>query len=115
MNVTPNMELKYKLTPCNQYDIDALESWLEQCARKGLFVEELLPLHTVFSRGEPRPRRYRLEYAGPQTQSAPPAAMLDLYGEFGWVYVTDSGPFFIFYTDDPQAPEPQTDAVLAAE
>ena len=58
MNVKPGMKLKYKLMPCNKYDIGALERWLERCASQGLFVEELFPLHAVFSWGEPRRRRY---------------------------------------------------------
>ena len=89
-------------------------------AAQGLFLAKsvspwsvLSPILTTrvrFQRDGPKPgRRYRLYpfqwflrfFADP-----PSWELRELYAASGWTYTVNCGPYFVFYTDDPQAPEP---------
>ena len=41
-------KLYFRVTPVNRYDIPALESWLEDMARRGLFLRKFRPLFCTF-------------------------------------------------------------------
>ena len=82
-----------------------------------LFQRFLKPLwpRAKFLWGEPAPRRrYRLCPAPDRYTGRPPQEQLELYEASGWQYVSSlSLPIFcyyIFFTDDPAAPEPFNDA-----
>ena len=51
--------MKYirKLTPVDPYDIQGLESWLQDMALQGLDLEKFRPLFCTFSQGPARPTR----------------------------------------------------------
>ena len=51
-----------KLLPYYLYQIDAIESWLDDQAKKGLFLTDVRSRLTMgFEKGEPRPVRYRID------------------------------------------------------
>lgn len=100
-----------KLNPYYTYEIDAIESWLDEQARNGLFVTEKLALGALrFEKGAPNGhRRYRIDvkrdtgYRGEETRIA-------AYREMDWEYVCELESYSdVYYCDDPDAPELNTD------
>lgn len=103
----------YKITPVSVYDVRGLESWLEDMARRGLFLKRLRPAFSTFQRGPAQPLRYRVEPCRRIMDDTPPQAMLDLYQDFGWHFVCDANSeLLVFSTQDPEAPEPHSDPEL---
>ena len=78
------MKRVYKLTPVREYDIAGVESWLEDMARRGLYLKKFRPLFCTFERGEPGEVRYRLEPHRRVLDDELPQSMLELYEQFGW-------------------------------
>lgn len=102
-----------KITPVSVYDVRGLESWLEDMARRGLFLKRLRPAFSTFQRGPAQPLRYRVEPCRRIMDDTPPQAMLDLYQDFGWHFVCDANSeLLVFSTQDPEAPEPHSDPEL---
>lgn len=102
-----------KITPVSVYDVRGLESWLEDMARRGLFLKRLRPAFSTFQRGPAQPFRYRVEPCRRIMDDTPPQAMLDLYQDFGWHFVCDANSeLLVFSTQDPEAPEPHSDPEL---
>ena len=99
-----------KLLPYYLYQIDAIESWLDDQAKKGLFLTDVRSRMTMgFEKGEPHPVRYRIDVkreAGTRGEEERIAS----YHEFGWEYVCElAGDLDIYRCDDPAAPELNTD------
>ena len=97
----------YKLVPVSLCDIRGVEGWLEEQSAQGLF-----PLHlggfARFCRREGPRLRFRLEPFGRGKE--PSQTQLELYGAAGWRYaMAVGGAYFLFYTQDPAAPELHTD------
>lgn len=110
------MKRTYKITPVSVYDVRGLESWLEDMARRGLFLKRLRPVFSTFERGPAQPLRYRLEPCRRIMDDAPPQAMLDLYQDFGWDCICDvNSELLVFATRDPDAPEPHSDPELQGQ
>ncbi|MBF1360144.1 MAG: DUF2812 domain-containing protein, partial [Mogibacterium diversum] len=82
------------------------QNWLEYQARKGLLLANDNLLTCRFTVDEPRDRRYRIL---PYKPSKTTQEELDLYASSGWHLIYGFGSVMIFYTDDPDAPEPFTD------
>lgn len=99
-----------KPIPCSFFDIPGLESWLDEMARQGLFLQKF-NYHwdrAVFELGEPKPVRYRLDPVGRSKKKDRERA--ELYQEMGWTRVTTiSKAFHIFSCGDPDAPELYSD------
>lgn len=109
-------KLYFRVTPVNRYDIPALESWLEDMARRGLFLKKFRPLFCTFVKGTPRPTRYRVEPHKRILDEDLPQTMLELYRDFGWDYVDEiSNSMLIFSTQDLAAPELHSDLELQGE
>ena len=103
-------------------DITRTETWLEDMAAQGLFFHDFSgwsilapgPLWIVlFQKDAPRPeRRYRLCPTRPQ-EAEPSQETLELYAQAGWQFLrywgTSCVSYYLFYSDDPAAPEPYTD------
>ena len=103
-------------------DISRTETWLEGMAAQGLFFHDFSgwsilapgPLWIVlFRKDAPRPeRRYRLCPTRPQ-EAEPSQETLELYAQSGWQFLrywgTSCVSYYLFYSDDPAAPEPYTD------
>ena len=103
-----------KFTPVSPYDIQGLESWLEDLSLWGLFLVKFGTTFSIFAQGVPKRTRYRVEYCKPYYTDEPPQDLLDLYRDFGWEFVCWAGNIDlpIFRTQDPQAEEPHTDPSL---
>lgn len=106
------MKRVYKITPVSLYDIRGLESWLEDMARRGLFLKRLRAIHSTFERGLAQSLRYRAEPFRQTMMSEVPQAMLDLHQDFGWDLVCETEDLLIFSTENENAPEPHSDPEL---
>lgn len=107
------MKRVYKLTPVREYDVAGVESWLEDMARRGLYLKKFRPLFCTFERGEPGEVRYRLEPHRRVLDDELPQSMLELYEQFGWDCVDEvNRSMLIFSTRNPDAPELHTDPEL---
>ncbi len=97
---------KLKYAPFGIVDMFYKQNWLEYQARKGLLLANDNLFTCRFTVDEPRDRRYRIL---PYKPSKTTQEELDLYASCGWHLIYGSGSVMIFYTDDPEAPEPFTD------
>ena len=97
---------KLKYGPFGIVDMFYKQNWLEYQARKGLLLANDNLFTCRFTVDEPRDRRYRIL---PYKHSETTQEELDLYASCGWHLIYGSGSVMIFYTDDPDAPEPFTD------
>ena len=97
---------KLKYNPFGIVDMFYKQNWLEYQARKGLLLANDNLLTCRFTVDEPRDRRYRIL---PYKHSKTTQEELDLYASCGWHLIYGYGSVMIFYTDDPDAPEPFTD------
>lgn len=98
-----------KTLPYYVYQIDAIESWLDEQARSGLFLLDLRLGTMRFRQDTPKPMRYRIDvkrnrgYTGEKERIA-------AYAEMSWEYVCDLTPQLdIYCCADPDAPELNTD------
>lgn len=91
-------------------DLAACETWLAGLAALGLFLSEMGRWRATFEQLEPCATvRYRIEPAM-TPQNGLPICERELYDDAGWFYVcTWDKNYHIFRTDDPAAPELQTD------
>lgn len=95
---------------------DAIETFLEDMAKKGWFLKKVgyFLSFCQFEKGTPAPVRYRLEPI-PDTVRTPSAEMVQFYEEFGWKYLTPfSHFFFIFVAENPDTPEIHCDPLVQA-
>lgn len=111
----------YRIPPCSRYDIAGMESWLEDMAAQGLFLDKdgLFLGIATFLRGEPERLRFRLEATDTtggilSPQHDPDEDAIALYRQMGWHYRGRWGQFHIYASDDPHAPEPHTDPKVHA-
>lgn len=96
---------------------DAMETFLEDMAKKGWFLKKVgyFLSFCQFEKDTPAPVRYRLEPI-PDTVRTPSAEMVQFYEEFGWKYLTPfSHFFFIFVAEDPDTPEIHCDPLVQAK
>lgn len=97
---------KLKYAPFGIIDMFYKQNWLEYQARKGLLLANDNLFTCRFTVDEPRDRRYRIL---PYKPSKTTQEELDLYASSGWHLIYGFKSVMIFYTDDPDAPEPFTD------
>ena len=99
-----------KLLPYYLIQIDAIESWLDDQAKKGLFLTEFArPGVMHFEKGEPRTVRYRIDVKRDIGTYGEKERIAD-YQEFGWKYVCElAADMDVYRCDDPDAPELNTD------
>lgn len=55
------MQTAIRIPPLSPLDIVGMERWLEQMAAKGLFLRRYRDSFCIFTKGEPKRPRYRLE------------------------------------------------------
>lgn len=96
-----------KLMPYEPYEIDAIESWLDEQAQKGRFLSQAHGRWLQFYRDAPRPLRCRIDVKpDPGYHEDRAAAFRDM----GWEYVCELSPQLDVYTcGDPAAPDLNTD------
>lgn len=106
----------YKLTPVSMYDAQGLESWLEDMAKRGLFLKKFGSIWCSFEKGPAQALRYRVEPVREQDSDegwGRPSPMKELYQDFGWSCTANIGSsMLIFSTGDENAPELHTDPEL---
>lgn len=108
----------HRLVPCAAYDVERIESWLQDMALEGWLPEKdgtLFGLMT-FRKDAPRNVRYRLQ---PREHNAgfadvPDAEVQDICAEFGWEYVDSYGNFYIYRSTRPDAREMNSDLQVQA-
>ena len=112
---------RWVLVPCPDYDVPAMESWLEEQAMQGMFLSKddgfFLGL-ACFESGAPRRVRYRLD-AVPKEKAfsefdEKKQAAIALAEEMGWEFVAEWKEFLIYRCDDANLPELNTDPAVQA-
>lgn len=111
----------YRIPPCSKYDIAGMESWLEDMASQGLFLDRdgLFLGFATFVPGQPAQLRFRLEATDTNGGMFSPTHDPDedtiaFHQDMGWQYQGRWGQFHIYATDDPRAPELHTDPRVQA-
>ncbi len=109
------MKTIWKQNPYYTYQIDAIESWLDEQARSGLFLDGRHGTFLTFKKAAPRFLRYRIDlkrdigYAGEEERIA-------AYGELGWEYVCDLNSHAdVYVCRDSNATELNTDENILHE
>lgn len=112
---------RYRIPPCAKYDIAGMESWLDDQARQGLFLDRdgLFLGFATFAEGEPVQLRFRLEATDTpgglfSPTHDPGDEIIELHQLMGWDYRGRWGQFHIYTTPDPDAPELHTDPRVQA-
>lgn len=109
-----------RFAPCSEYDVECMESWLEEMARQGSFLKGNFYGLYFFEQNQPAEVRYRLQAAAKRISifddhgGNPDPEMMQLSQEFGWEYVTSGRDFYVFCSKDGQARELNTDAAVQA-
>lgn len=111
----------HRTCPCYGWDVEGIQTWLEDMAAKGLHVEPDGALFGIFSflKGEPKAVRYRLtpvkEKKGFFDDNDAPDLEEQEYSEScGWEYVLRHGSFYIYRATDPKARPLHTDPKVHA-
>ena len=116
-------EPKYRnrIPPCPAYDIPAMESWLEDMAAKGLHLSQdgFFGPTVSFEEGPPKRERFRLEPTDTQgglfsKEYEPEEEAVQLHNQMGWTWRARREQFHIYSSDDPNAPELNTDPQVQA-
>lgn len=111
------------IPPYPDYDIRGTETWLEEMARKGHFLEPGRAFRhgfAYFVRGNPQSLRYRLVPPEGKINAQPPGSVhpseeqLRRMEDFGWHYITYRGQYHIYACSDPNAPDMNTDPQVQA-
>ena len=112
---------RYRIPPCPAYDIPAMESWLEDMAAKGLHLSKdgFFGFSATFEEGPPKKERFRLEPTDRRNglfseEYDPEDEAVQMLHQMGWTYRARRGQFYIYSTDDPGAPELNTDPQVQA-
>ena len=110
-----------RLTPCQPYDVEEMESWLTDMEAQGFRLCE--DGFTCFDRGifqvvPPAAARYRLQPAESmkyfREHDDPPKEEQAMLRDMGWDYVARWHRFAVYRCGDPSAPELNTDPRVQA-
>jgi len=110
----------HRLAPCADYDVETMEQWLIDLAAEGLFLSKdgFFMGFGTFERRQPNKVRYRLsasfEGIAALEDTRPDDEILQLSESIGWQYICNRGQFHIYMTEDPNAPELDTDPEVRA-
>lgn len=112
---------RYRIPPCSEYNVPAMERWLEDMAAKGLHLsaDGFFGLAATFEEGPPKRERFRLEPTTTKggilsNEYAPEEDIQAFAAQMGWTYRARRGQFHIWSCDDPHAPELHTDPQIQA-
>lgn len=108
-----------RFPPCPLYDVEGIESWLEDLAKQGLILTKggLFCGFAEFVKAEPKPMRYRLQPLPKKKfmeDPGPTDAAVELAEEYGWTYLCNMGEFSVFGCENPNARELDTDPQVQA-
>ena len=107
-------KLKVFTFPCNENDIKAMESWLEDLAAEGYLIDKSLPAGIIhFSEQDPVQVRYCLlftpEYKKKQEITANEQKVIEEQVSAGWEYVVKYGKYLVFMTKNTEIEKPVQD------
>ena len=108
----------YRLCPCDPWDMEGLQSWLEDLAAEGLFLTEDGVFCGVFTFERKHPARtaYRLDAAQKQKPrffsngNGLTEEEIEFYRAMGWEYLAQYGDFRIYRACRQDAPELNTES-----
>lgn len=100
--------------PISIYDVAAVETWLEDLARRGYRPIGFTGIRADLLPDEPRESRFRLQPLQRRKETLDPERV-EAYRVMGWQLVGQLGPFWVWRCDDPAAPELDTDPVVQGE
>ena len=100
--------------PISLYDVTAVETWLEDLARRGYRPVGFTGIRADLLPDEPRECRFRLQPLQ-RRKEAPDPERVEAYRTMGWQLVGQLGHFWVWRCDDPDAPELDTDPVVQGE
>ncbi len=105
------MKTTRRITPTALFDLDGVQSWLDDMASRGYFLVRWGKHTCLFREDSPDPNlRYHLEPVRARDRTRFRERRRQFY-DLGWDYVcTGEHMFHIFAAWDPFAPEPETDA-----
>ena len=116
----------YRLVPCPSYDVEGIESWLEDMAEEGLFLtsDGFFFGFGFFHKGEPKKVKYRLQAKSSHGSFVsdgyePLKEEMELSRELGWEFVVSHGEFFIYRSIEENVrelnSEPEVQAITLKE
>jgi hypothetical protein len=109
------MKYRYKRPTFDFYDTVAMECWLSDMAKKGLFYEGNNLAYFRFLKADPQEVCYRVELTT-NDEVKPSEEMLFDYADAGWEFVAHQGnQFFIWKSTRPDATELHTDPIVQSE
>lgn len=100
--------------PISIYDVAAVETWLEDLARRGYRPIGFTGIRADLLPDEPRESRFRLQPLQRWKEALDPERVSS-YQAMGWQLVGQLGPFWVWRCDDPDALELDTDPVVQGE
>lgn len=107
-----------RLAPCPGYDVEKIESWLQDMSREGWRLEKDGDIFgwLAFCKTAPQSVRYRLEpkESGAGFGDVPDPEIQELCLEYGWEYVDSYGDFYIYRATSTDAREMNTDLSVQA-
>lgn len=104
-----------RMIPCGSFDIERIESWLQDMAAEGLH-QAYRKRVGCFERGEPKAVRYRVQPKKARyDDDIPDKSTRELFAEYGWDYVTELGEFYVYRSEDPNARELNTEPGIQAQ
>ncbi len=112
----------WRLPPCPAHDVEGTESWLSDMAKRGYMLsgDGFFLGFGIFEKTPPRDVRFRLEAAKRRAglldneDGSPDAEARELGESLGWRYVALRGDFQIYCSEEPAAPELNTDPQVQA-
>ena len=109
----------HRFPPCPLYDLEGLESWLEDLAKQGLILTQggLFCGFAEFVKDAPTPMRYRLQPLPKKKfleDRHPADAAVELAEDYGWEYLCNIGDYAVYACGDPAARELDTDPTIQA-
>ncbi len=114
-------KIKYRLSPCPLFDIEGVESWLQEMAARGLVLcrDGFWGGIASFEVRQPCAIRYRLDAATKRQKLFddpvhPDDEALEIAEAAGWTYLGKYSSFFVYCSDKPDALELNTDPRVQA-
>ena len=111
----------YRMAPCPAYDMEGMESWLEDLAEEGLFLtrDGFFCGFGFFYKEEPRRAKYRLQASEVQggflsDGDEPEAEQQEISEALGWEFVARRGEFYIYRSLREDVRELNTDPDVQA-
>ena len=114
-----NTKKALRICPCNSYDIEGIQSWLEDLSMDGLSLEKDGYFGGVFTflRTTPKKVIYRLvpvkkENSTLFDENDPDSDEVEISQQMGWEYLVRYGMFHIYRTESPCPRELHTDPAV---